>query len=111
MAAALPPGLCTLRTVDRVAVKGKSTPVLLHEVLDVLSDETRAAREATRADFDAGREDFSNGRFSAALVHFEHCIEVDPSDVSALSLAERTRDLLAHGSPPGFDGVNRLDAK
>jgi class 3 adenylate cyclase len=91
------PEALSLREVDTVLVKGKARPLTLHEVLDALPEDVRAAREGSRGRFDAGRAALARGEHAAALEAFEACLQADPTDGAAAWHRERGIDALSAG--------------
>ena len=101
----------SLRALDRVAVKGKSQPIDVLEVLDALPPEARTRRERTREAFDAARGAYARGDLVTALAAFDRAVVEDPDDAPAGRLAMRCRTLLHDGLPTGWDGVQRMETK
>ena len=85
--------------------KGKKQPVELLEVLDVLPDDARQAREQTRARFTAAVERFRAGDLAGAFDGFEAVREQDAGDGVTRMYLTRTRQLLETRVPAHWDGV------
>ena len=100
-----------VRRLDRVAVKGKSEPTTLYEVLDGLPGTTRRARLASRERFEGAHDAFVAGRLAAASDGFKSCLETDPTDRAATLYVDRCRQLQERGLPEGWDGVVRMSTK
>lgn len=96
----------TLREVDRVVAKGKTAPLVIHEVLDADEDGVRAHKQARADDFSAGLLAYREGRFGIA----ERAFDGLGDDGVATVYAERCRSLLA-APPRSWDGITRLDVK
>ena len=98
----------TLRHLDTVLAKGKTTPMTIAEILDV--EPERAQKEATLARFLEAQRRYRQGEFEAAGRAFEAILEEHPGDGAARLLRERCHQL--HTYPPeGWDGVYALTGK
>lgn len=88
-----------MRMVDRVVARGKSQPVTLWELLDVLSADAIARRLLNAETFAAGIAATLEGDHLAATAAFERVVTADPDDAAAAyHLREcRTRAALEHG--------------
>ena len=74
------PSRFDLRILDRVRVKGREKPVVIYEVLDVLSRETRRLRLSYQRDYQNSIQAFWAANFEEALEGFSRCAEIDPED-------------------------------
>jgi class 3 adenylate cyclase len=100
------------RLIDKVAVKGKTEPVLIHEVLDAEAPEERDAKLATLDAFNSGWELYQNQQFKKAQAQFQECLKQAPGDTVADLYVERCEALLSNGwDAENWDGVNRMDTK
>ncbi|MEZ4268130.1 MAG: adenylate/guanylate cyclase domain-containing protein [Myxococcota bacterium] len=72
-----------MRMVDRVVVRGKSEPVTLWEILDVLPADAIARRLAHRESFAAGVTASLAGDDATAIAAFERVVSADPDDAAA----------------------------
>lgn len=95
------------RPLDRVAVKGKKTAVLIHEVLPQQSLNERAAKELIL--YNAAFASYSQGAFQEALRDFE-TLEAANSQVLYRLYVDRCRHLL-NDPPEHFDGIYRSKEK
>ncbi|HEX4417730.1 MAG TPA: adenylate/guanylate cyclase domain-containing protein [Kofleriaceae bacterium] len=91
-------GVFAFRRVDRVAVKGKTIPVELYELIGVAGADP--AREAIARDYERAFEAYLAREFDAALAVLAALGADGPSQV----LAERCRALRASPPPPEWDG-------
>ena len=100
------------RLIDKVAVKGKAEPVLIHEVLDAEAPEERDARLATLESFNSGWTLYQNQQFERAKTQFQACLDQASGDPVAELYVERCESLLSGGwDVEAWDGVNRMDTK
>lgn len=99
------------RMVDRVCVAGKSDSVTLYEICDSDDDRIRALKRATLSDYKAGIALYYAGDFSGADAAFARVLDRNPGDIPARHFHEKSRNLLASGIPPGWDGISRYDSK
>lgn len=74
------PSRFALRILDRVRVKGRQEPVVLYEVLDVLSRDVRRLRMSYQKDYETAIRAFWAAKFDEALECLRRCAEVDPED-------------------------------
>jgi class 3 adenylate cyclase len=91
------PASFPLREIDRVAVKGRTTPIDLYELAN--------ATHAWAAHYATGLALYRAGRFAEACTELEACRD----DPAAAVLAERCKAMDA--APAGWAGVWRMDAK
>ncbi len=96
-AAGAVPGV-VFRELSRVAVVGKSEPVIVYEPL---WESEASSKAATLACFDKGREKFYEGQWDEALALMESIAELDPP---AAKYVERLQQLKA-SPPPSWKGV------
>jgi adenylate cyclase len=88
------------RRIDKVAVKGKSTAVMVYELID--PEEPNPAPAATVAAYEAALADYFARRFEAAAVGLTPLSGIDaPSRL----LLERCRRLTAEPPPDSWEGV------
>ena len=108
----LTPDAFGLRLIDKVAVKGKEDPVLIHEVLDAEVPEERDGKLATLETFCTGWELYQNQQFEKAQAQFQACLEQTPKDSVAELYVERCKTLLSIGwDPETWEGIIRMDTK
>jgi hypothetical protein len=108
----LTPDAFGLRLIDKVAVKGKEDPVLIHEVLDAEVPEERDGKLVTLETFCTGWELYQNQQFEKAQAQFQNCLEQTPKDSVAELYVERCKTLLSSGwDPETWEGIIRMDTK
>lgn len=97
------------REVDRVAVKGRETPVAVFQPLGLAGD--LDPLEAARSqEFAGALELYRQGKFMEAGARFEKILAQNPEDAPARVFLERCRRF--QGSPPPeWDGVFRPEGK
>jgi adenylate cyclase len=99
-----------VRPVDRVSVKGKSSPLLVYELLG-LTENTGAEAERLSEMHGRALESYRRRDWAAAIAEFEQILRMRPGDGPATELLRRCR--MFQREPPGadWDGVNRMDSK
>ena len=108
----LTPDAFRMRLIDKVAVKGKAEPVLIHEVLDAEAPEERDGKLVTLEAFNSGWELYQNQQFEKAKAKFQECLKQAPGDTVADLYVERCEALLSNGwDAETWDGINRMDTK
>ena len=108
----LTPERFQMRLIDKVAVKGKIEPVLIHEVLDAEAPEERELKLASLDAFNKGWELYQNQQFERARVQFQHCLELAPNDGVATLYIERCTTLITDGwNSETWDGINHMETK
>ncbi len=100
-----------LREVDRVAVKGKTEPVSLFEVLDAEPEMSRRAKAASAPEFAAGLRAFRGRDWARARTAFERCLQACPVDRAAAMYLQRIERFETTDPGPRWDGVMRLEEK
>ena len=76
-----------VRELEYVRVKGRSQPVLIYEVLDVLPTERQKRLCETRKSFQSGVQAMRSHKYLEAKNSFESVLKIDPDDhVAALHL-------------------------
>jgi adenylate cyclase len=94
------------RLLDRVAVKGKTEPRAVYELI---THETTTAYQKLLEHYERGRAAYERGEWDAALASFGEVLAVEADGPSAL-LLERARELKQH-PPERWDGVYRFTSK
>jgi adenylate cyclase len=98
------------REIDRVAVKGRETPVAVFQPLG-LGDHPDPADATLGQEFKEGLDLYRRAKFSQAAARFEEILARHPEDAPALVFLNRCRRFQAGPLPPDWDGVFRPDAK
>jgi len=100
------------RLIDKVAVKGKESSVLVYEVLDAETPEVFEKKQTTLKLFDQGLDLYQNQRFEEALPLLCRCLELVAEDTVAALYVERCQILISGGwNTETWDGVNRMESK
>jgi len=100
------------RLIDKVAVKGKESSVLVYEVLDAEAQELFEKKHDTIKLFEEGFDFYQNQRFEEALPLFRRCLELVAEDTVAALYVERCQTLISGGwNTETWDGVNRMETK
>lgn len=92
------------RYLDLIAVKGKTEPVGIYELLGISGQVEPQVADQIAA-WDKGMELYKQQLFEEAAAAFEDVLEINPNDGPAQVYIERCREMA--GSPPGagWDGV------
>ncbi|HEX9260661.1 MAG TPA: adenylate/guanylate cyclase domain-containing protein, partial [Acidimicrobiales bacterium] len=98
----------SLRAIDRVAVKGKTQPFDVYEVLDAETAERRAAKEATTTLLSEVVAAYRARAFADALVGARRGREMDPADLVLALYISRCEVFLRSPPPDDWQGVEAL---
>ena len=104
-------GTYRMREADRVVVKGKTEPVLIHELLDFHSEASFPAAVEVLGHYRDGLERYRAARFQEAIRCFRQALALHPQDRLSRLYAERCSHYLTN--PPGddWDGIWVLNEK
>jgi len=105
------PDTFAIRMVDRVAVKGKSDPVELYEIIDADIAPRRAAKLATRGDLHSAMKRYFAREFASARTAFERVSREDPDDVVPSLFAERCARYLKEPPPQDWKAFEQMEHK
>lgn len=101
------PGSITLRTVDRVRMRGSAIPLTVHEVLDAEPEAIRVRKTKTLTTFQNGIDAYYRKAPAEAVAHFEESLAQYPEDASAQRFLTRARALVSGGVPDAWSGVEQ----
>lgn len=79
----------SMRVIDRVRVKGKSSYVSVYEVFDSDPPELQAAKAAGRTQFETALLHFHQKNYATALEQFQAYLKTYPADTVARNYAQR----------------------
>ena len=102
------PNAFAIRTVDRVAVKGKNAAVQLYEVIDAEAPERRTVKIETCALLRSAMERYFGREFEAARVAFERMSCEDPDDAVPVLFIERCTRFLRTAAE-GLEGLRAAE--
>lgn len=97
-----------IRFIDRVQLRGKTSPTNLYEVFDGDEQEIAAAKEATLGLYEEGLARYQAGDFKAARERFCAVTESNPSDLVAQMYVDRATSRIENGIPDDWNGVDRV---
>ncbi len=99
------------READQVVVKGKSEPVLVHELLDFSTEASFPNRTAVLARYGEGLQAYRQQQWAEAMGAFQAALALHPADrLSALYL-ERCGHLQHNNPGPNWNGVWVMEGK
>jgi PAS domain S-box-containing protein len=99
------------READRVVVKGKSEPVLVHELLDFTTAASFPDRDQVLAHYQRGLSAYRQQRWAEGIAAFETALRLHGGDRLSAMYLERCKHLQAHNPGPNWDGVWVMDTK
>ena len=105
------PGAIQLREIDRVAVKGRSTPIALCEILACEPPDVREQKWRSLGVFAAAMSQYKAGQFAAAGAAFGEIVREFPEDGAAALLRDRCHALEVHPPSGVWDGIWHWDRK
>ncbi len=99
------------REIDRVIVKGKTTPVNVHEVLDYHDDESFPNVIEVLGNFNNGMVYYKQAKWDQAIKMFKEGLKLNPDDTCSKVYVKRC-ELLKRNPPKGqWDGVWVMKSK
>jgi adenylate cyclase len=98
-------GVYRLREVDKVIVKGKTTPVSVFECLDYHEDGSFPNLMETLGAFNEGLTRYREADFPKAIEWFESALRANPDDRLSSIYVDRCRVLAETPLPADWDGV------
>lgn len=104
-------GTYRMREADRVVVKGKTEPVVIHELLDFHTEASFPAAVQVLGHYRDGLELYRASRFQQAVASFEQALALNPHDRLSSLYAERCRHYLEQAPGPDWDGIWVLKEK
>jgi len=99
------------RFIDVVKVKGKNEAVYIFEILDGDPEYIKNLKIETKARFGKAIQLYKNKNFAESLYNFEEIIAINPDDLASWLYIERCKNILAHGLPSDWDGVETMRSK
>lgn len=99
------------RFVGKIQVKGKNNAISVYEVLDGETMETLKLKLKTKRDFERGLSFYQNKKFAEASVQFNRVLEFNPEDKATRLYFERCAQLMVHGVPDNWDGIEIMNGK
>ena len=99
------------RPADYVIVKGKSEPVLVHELLDFVSPLSFPERDLVVERYQHGLEAYRSRAWSTAIDHFEAALMMHAQDRLSSIYLERSSFFLENEPPDDWDGIWRMTSK
>ena len=99
------------RPADYVVVKGKSEPVLIHELLDFMPPTFFPDRDLVIERYQYGLDAYRNRAWSTAVDHFQAALMMHPQDRLSSIYLERCSFFLDNEPPDDWDGIWRMTSK
>ena len=103
-------GTYRTRDIDDVIVKGKTEPVVVHEVLDYHTEETFPNVPDVCSAFREGRGRYKVGDWDKAIHFFNEALKANPDDKLSSTYIERCEHLKAE-NPKDWNGVWVMTSK
>lgn len=101
----------TIRELDLVAVKGKSEPVSVFEVMEGEESEVMQKKRATKKQFEKGVLLYREKRFHRTLHIMREILEYNPADAAAKLYLDRCKNNIQVGVPKNWRAITRLCVK
>lgn len=105
------PASISIRTIDRVQVKGKNEPVTIIEVLNAETDAVRKLKEQSAPLFHEAQVLYAKKDFEAAAALFRKVFTSNQQDRAAAIYLKRCKIYQEKGVPGDWDGVEKLNTK
>jgi class 3 adenylate cyclase len=99
------------RELDRVQVVGRTTPVVIHELLDLDPAERLKEKLGAAADFHSGLASYRKGEFRGAVAAFDRCLKACADDGAATLYVQRCTELVRNAPAGEWRGITVLDLK
>jgi len=100
------------RLIDKVAVKGKVKPIMVHEVLNGENPDLREIKISMLPNFKKCFELYQNQKFENALELFRKYLEKFPEDHVGELYVDRCQKILSSGwNSETWEGINYMDNK
>jgi len=100
------------RLIDKVAVKGKVKPIMVHEVLNGETPDLREIKISMLPNFKKCFELYQNQKFENALELFRKYLKKVPEDHVGQLYVDRCQKFLSSGwDPENWEGINYMDNK
>ena len=100
-----------VRELDLIAVKGKTKPVKVYEVLELAGVELAASKEQAISAYERGMAEYKQQDWTGAREHFLAALEACPDDGPSRVYAARCADHIADPPPTDWDFVVRRTVK
>jgi adenylate cyclase len=99
------------RRLDRIAVKGRSFPVTVYELIQSRETSVEDSLEQAVQRYEEGLMLYMERRFIDAARAFEQALVVRPDDAPTRLFLARAREYAATPPPAGWDGVYVMKSK
>jgi adenylate cyclase len=104
-------GDCHTRELDLLAVKGRSEPVRVFEILEMGTEELSAEKREALSQYRSGLAAFQRRDWELAAKYFRAALEADPDDGPSRVYLDRSHDFIANPPPAEWDFVVRRNVK
>jgi adenylate cyclase len=99
------------RKLDRIAVKGRSAPVTIYELIQTRDTKVSTMVERSVQKYQDGLTLYLGRRFTDAACAFEEALTLWPDDAPSQLFLTRAREYAAAPPPSGWDGVYVMKSK
>lgn len=100
------------REIDYLIVSGKTRPIRVYELIDILGDDTVSSEQMRFIEvYHHALACFRNREWHSAIVGFENALSIMPGDYTSTLYIERAQAFLVSPPPENWDGVVVLTMK
>ncbi|MFC1852062.1 two-component regulator propeller domain-containing protein [candidate division CSSED10-310 bacterium] len=99
------------RSLGRVQAKGKKKVLNVYEICDGDPDHILELKKKTKCDFDQGLNYYFERDFDNAALYFDKVLAVHEQDTATKLFLYRSTQLMIHGVPDNWQGIETMDIK
>jgi len=99
------------RELDMLVVAGKTEPIRVYELLELVENGLTPEREEFRERYERGLALYRKRAWNEAIAEFARALVIVPGDFPCQLYIERSREYLASPPPDDWNGVSFLQTK